>query len=377
MLNGMDRQVFPALLTNIRLQYGLSLAQGGFVSTAFTITVAVFAALSGWFMAKATRRQALIGGILVYSLFTLLTPLAVGFLSLATLRALTGAGEALQVGAVFASIGAFFGARRGAAMGAMESFFGFGAFLGPVLGTHFEAWFGSWTIAFYVFGIVGFLIAIIATALLPSAFTESGARAGSKSSLVETHRALLSRNVILGATSFSLVGVAFFSYSSLYASYVSSALGLSSVDAGSALGMFGVGAMCGIFGGWLSDRTGKSTTLVALLLLAVIGHVLFGGFGQLWLQLTLSFIFGFIVSGFLFARLMSVIQGSSHPSDIGYAGAAALAAFYLPGPFAGYAFGALVEASGWSFASLVMVVAPPVIASVLMGCCDFSLIRKA
>ena len=122
MFNSMDRQVFPALLTSVRADYGLTLPQGGFVSTVFTINVVIFAALSGWFMAKFGRRHVLLGGLVDYSLFTLLTPFATGFVSLEILRALTGVGEALQVGAVFACMGAYFGARRGAAMGAMQTF---------------------------------------------------------------------------------------------------------------------------------------------------------------------------------------------------------------------------------------------------------------
>ena len=47
MFNAMDRQVFPALLVSIRADYGLTLPQGGFVSTVFTVNVVIFAALSG------------------------------------------------------------------------------------------------------------------------------------------------------------------------------------------------------------------------------------------------------------------------------------------------------------------------------------------
>jgi DHA1 family inner membrane transport protein len=97
MFNAMDRQVFPALLGSIRADYGLTLPEAGFVSTVFTVNVAIFAALSGWFMARFGRRYVLLGGLVCYSLFTLLTPLATGFVNLTVLRALTGVGEALQV----------------------------------------------------------------------------------------------------------------------------------------------------------------------------------------------------------------------------------------------------------------------------------------
>jgi MFS family permease len=171
MFNAMDRQVFPALLGSIRADYGLTLPQGGFVSTVFTVNVAIFAALSGWFMARFGRRHVLLGGLVGYSLFT---PFATGFVSLTLLRALTGVGEALQVDAVFACMGAYFGARRGAAMGAMQTFFGLGAFLAPVLGTRLESWANSWSASFYVYGIAGIAMAFIAAVAIPQEFTDAG-----------------------------------------------------------------------------------------------------------------------------------------------------------------------------------------------------------
>ena len=57
-------------------------------------------------------------------------------------------------------------------------------------------------------------------------------------------------------------------------------------------------------------------------------------------------------------------------------GAVALAAFYLPGPFAGYLFGELVEILNWSAASLLMVVGPPLIGVVLMSLYDYSMAQN-
>ena len=56
MFNAMDRQVFPALLSAISPQCGLTLPQAGLVSVIFTVTVAIFGALSGWFMTRFLLR---------------------------------------------------------------------------------------------------------------------------------------------------------------------------------------------------------------------------------------------------------------------------------------------------------------------------------
>ena len=376
MFNAMDRQVFPALLGSIRADYGLTLPEAGFVSTVFTVNVAIFAALSGWFMARFGRRYVLLGGLICYSLFTLLTPLATGFVSLTALRALTGVGEALQVGAVFACMGAYFGARRGAAMGAMQTFFGLGAFLGPVLGTRLESWAGSWSASFYAYGVAGIAMAIVAAVVIPLEFTDAGPAPSLARNAEKPTASIWTRNLILSAVSFGFVGFSFFAYSALYASYAHTVLGFSVVDAGAALGMYGIGAMLGVFGGWLGDKISNRSIIGGLLLMATAGYVLFDGVPQFRLHLLLSLVFGLTMSGFLFTRFMSVVQRSVDPSQIGYAGAVALAAFYLPGPFAGWLFGKLVETAGWSTASLLVVVAPPLLGVVLMSLYDFSKMRK-
>jgi DHA1 family inner membrane transport protein len=376
MFNAMDRQVFPALLGSIRSDYGLTLPEAGFVSTVFTVNVAIFAALSGWFMAKFGRRYVLLGGLVCYSVFTLLTPIATGFVSLAVLRALTGVGEALQVGAVFACMGAYFGARRGAAMGAMQTFFGLGAFLGPVLGTRLESWTSSWSASFYAYGIAGIAVAVVAAIVIPLEFTDAGPKPSLARDIEGPAGSIWTRNLTLSSVSFGLVGFSFFSYSALYASYAHTVLAFSVVDAGAAFGMYGIGAMLGVFGGWLGDKISNRSIVGGLLLMATSGYILFDGIAQFGLHLLLSLIFGLTMSGFLFTRFMSVVQRSVDPSQIGYAGAVALAAFYMPGPFAGWLFGKLVEMAGWSAASLLVVVGPPLLGVVLMSLYDFSKMRK-
>jgi DHA1 family inner membrane transport protein len=217
------------------------------------------------------------------------------------------------------------------------------------------------------------MIAAIVAIVLPREFTDTTRIAGSPSNHGVSKDPLWSRNLMLSAGSFGLVGIAFFSYGSLYASYVHAALGFSLMNAGAALGMYGIGAMCAVVGGWLGDRMSTKSAGIALLVLATVGYMLFCGFEQFWPHLGLSFTFGLMVSGFLFARLMCLVQGSSHPIHIGHAGAGH--ADGVLSSFAGYLFGRLVETLGWSTASLFMVVGPPVIGFVLINFYDYSKMR--
>jgi len=382
MFNAIDRQSFPALLGGIRGTYGLTLAQAGFVSTVFTINIAAFGALSGWFLARFTRKSVLVGGLLSYSLFTMLTPLAQGFVTLTIYRALTGVGEALQIAAIYSCLGSYFGKHRGAAMGVMLAFFGVGAFSGPIIGTQLNELVGSWRFPLYLFGILGVVIAFASAFLLPSSFTESSERVlgGEGATLAQTPSSasrLLNRNVCLSALSFSLVSLSLFSYFALYPTYLKEHLGYSAVAAGTALGMYGVGGMGAIVGGWAGDLLGRKGMFACLMIVAVVGFCLFNGVEHPFMQGALSVMFGLMNSGYFYARFMSVIQRSAPPEKIGYAVAIAMGSSYLSGPFAGMLFGKLAGLWGWSTAANLLVVAPPCVALVLMSFIDFRKVREA
>jgi MFS transporter, DHA1 family, inner membrane transport protein len=378
MFNSMDRQVFPALLSAIIPRYGLTLPQAGFVSAVFTVMVAVFGALSGWFMSRFGRKAVLVGGLVAYSIFTLVTPLATGFVSLTTYRTLTGAGEALQVGAVFACLGGYFGERRGTFMGIIQAFFGLGALLGPVLGARLFLWSGAWEVPFYVFGGAGILMAFVIAVSVPRQFSDAS-EDDCRSELTPgaTASALLSRNVLLTTAAFFLIGTSFFSYTALYATYLHNNLGFSVTEASTSLGMYGLGALGGVIGGWLGERLGPGGVSACFLVLAATGFALFNIAVYPAAHAALSLLFGLMVSGLLFARLMSMLQLSVHPERIGAAVALGLGGFYTPGPLAGYLFGKLAVVLGWGPAAVSTITLPAVIAASLMCFFEMRSMRTA
>jgi len=369
MVNAMDRQVFPAVLGSISKEYGLTLSSGGFLSTSFALNIAIFGALSGWFMARFGRRATLLGGIVAFSIFTALTPLAEGYFGLAVYRSLTGAGEALHIGAIFACIGAYFGERRGMAIGVVNAFFGIGAFIGPVVGTLLLAQTGSWRLPFYAFAGMGVIAALLVWAVVPKSFMEAADTEGvstGEANATPPLSILLSRNLVLAACGFSLIGFTLFAYVSLYATFLRTTAGYTPVEAGAAFGMYGIGALGAFVGGWVSDKLGTKGTLAAVASLAAVGFGLFHGPSAHTSQAALSAAFGFLISGYLYPRFMSILQRNVHPSHLGYAMAIAIPMFYLPGLVAGYLFGRLVELYGWSVASTLTVCLPAGLCFLLM-----------
>jgi MFS transporter, DHA1 family, inner membrane transport protein len=255
-----------------------------------------------------------------------------------------------------------------------------GALVGPVVGTRLSELLGSWQVPFYAFGVAGLLIAAAVAVFIPTGFSEARETGGPDKHVGQAESGVprvLNRNVCLAAASFALVGVSFFSYTALYATFLREHLNYSAVGAGSSLGMYGLGATCAIVGGWAGDRLGRPGIYLALAIFAATSFFMFNAATRPVVHDALSFTFGLLVSGFFYARFSSIIQRSARPDQIGYAMSAAMAGFYLSWPFAGYLFGRLVELAGWATAANIMVVAPPCVAIVLMSLVDFNRIRDA
>jgi MFS family permease len=69
------------------------------LSTIFTLGIGLGGLPAGYLMNRMSRKHLLVIGIAVYSLFTILTPLALNGLDMGICRTPSGSGEALQVDA--------------------------------------------------------------------------------------------------------------------------------------------------------------------------------------------------------------------------------------------------------------------------------------
>ena len=167
-------------------------------------------------------------------------------------------------------------------------------------------------------------------------------------------------------SAFTLIGCSFFAYAGLYTRYLRFQLHYSMDDIGTAFGMFGGGALTGLVGGWLGERLRKPGLIVGLLLIAADGYLLFHSPAAIWAQAGMSFVFGSLISGYLYPRFITVTQRCVAADRLGHIMAALVVAFYLPGLFVGYAFGKLVELIGWDLAPTMMVCLPAALACLLI-----------
>lgn len=372
-LNAMDRQLFPVLLPDIRKDLSLTLSQGGLLATIFTLGIGVAGLPTGLLLDRLSRKAVMAVGILVYSGFTLLTAFAVGFFDMLAFRALSGVGEAMQITALFAAVGAYFHASRALALGYLNTVFGLGSVVGPYLGAKLATASGDWKTPFIGYGLFGLVMIVVLWFGVTKVFTEQPEQVNTGDPAAHEHvpESLVNRNIVLLGVSAAVVGVMLYSYLGLYPTYLREELGFSKNEAGLAVAMFGFGATLSILGGFIGDRVDQRILmLVCLAGLSVVGLVIFNGPTGHVQQYALSLAEGVLASGALFVNLYSSIQRSVRPQFVGRASGLFVACFYVPSAFAGYLFTALKGPFGWGGAAVGVLAVLPVAALVALVLVD-------
>ena len=365
-INAMDRQVFPSLLVGIDKHYGFGLQQGGLLATIFTLGLAACGFAAGGLVQRFGRKRTMLAGIAIYSIFTVLTGLALGFGDMFVYRALSGAGEALQNAALFTAVGTYFAANRAMALGTLNFAYGAGSFFGPLFGTQIAAATGEWQIPFYVYGVLGIVFVLLIAIVVPTSFTESEDReaADVRDNGITT---VWNRNVLLCAVAAAVAGISMYGYIGLYPTYLRTELGFSVQTAGLMASMFGLGALAGIPAGWLGDRLPQRWVIIGSLVGAmIVGYSLFHGFPSPLAQGTLSFLEGAFASGSVFVNVYALIQRSAPTRSVATASGLFVTSLYLPAALAGYLFATLTKTYGWGNAASIQLVAFVVLGIIAM-----------
>ena len=368
-INAMDRQVFSVVLPPIREDFSFSLAQGGFLSTIFTLGIGLAGVPSGYLLDRYPRKVVMLIGIAIYSIFTILTALALGFLDMSLYRAITGIGESMQNAALFSAVGAYFYSRRAMALGTLNFAYGLGSFFGPLFGGVMLQSTGSWKLPFYVYGVLGLVFIGIIGFFVTRRFTEQEEPPSVTAASVDERmpERLLNRNLIIGIITAAIVGTSMYGYLGLYPSFLQEELGFTPTQAGFALSMFGLGALMGIPAGYLGDRFPQRWVIIGALVGAIVtGYVLFNLITTPLQHNVLSFLEGMFASGFLFVNVYSLMQRSVKTTIIGRASGAFITSLYVPSALAGYLFAFLVGRFDWGGAAIVQLVLIPVIGIVAM-----------
>ncbi|PDT69838.1 MFS transporter [Bradyrhizobium sp. C9] len=364
-VNAMDRQIFPLLAADVRKEYGFSLADIGLLSTIFTLGMAVAGWPTGYLLARFSRKTVLQIGIAIFSVGTLLTAFAVSMSDMLLFRAATGIGEAMQLTALIAIATTAFVRSRAIAVGAVNASFGIGAIIGPLMAHPALAAYGSWRAPIILFGAIGFVVMIMITFTVDAALTEvEGRDNGAK--LVGGATTLMNRNTIVLTVLSMIGGLIIYGYLGMYPVFLREQLHFTPADTGQVMSIYGLGVLCSLIGGWLGDRFSPRAVLgLAFLAATGLGYLLFSSAASFTAQASLSFVWGFIVSGTIYVNLAGFHVKSVSSQLADRASGAFVTSLYGAAAIAGYLIGWLAGLGGWGQAGLLQVTLLSAIAALL------------
>ena len=364
-VNAMDRQVFSLVATNVRFEYGFSLAGVGFLSTVFTLGMAFAGIPTGFLLARFSRRAVLQAGIALFSAGTALTVVSRGFADMMLYRTLTGVGEAMQLTVLLAIAANYFAGHRAAALGAVNLSFAIGSVVGLFLGGILLTTYQTWRVPMLVFAGLGFAAMVVIAVGVDSSCTEHD-RAAVQHADDGGAATLANRDTILLTVMSLLGGLVIYGYLGLYPTFLREALGYSPIATGSTMGMSGFGALTSIAGGWIGDRGSPrlvlGTTFAAA---ALLGYLLFNGPGSYYWQASLSFAWGVVVSGVIYVNLAGYHVKAVRRDLAGRASGLFVTSLYLSAAVAGYLMGWIANRGGWGAAGSIQISLCSLVAALL------------
>jgi len=354
-VNAADRQLFPLLAHDVRVQYGFSLSDTGLLTTIFTLGLAVAGLPTGYFLARFSRKTVLLFGIGIFSAGTALTVLARGFPDMLVYLAATGIGEAMQLTVMIAIAANYFVGYRAAAIGSMNVFFGIGAFSGPIVGGVLLASLRSWHAPMIAFGALGFaMIAVIAVSVRPW-FSETRRAAQAKAD-VRGAPSLRNRNTVILTILSVIAGLVLYGFTGMYATYLREALHYSPKAAGFVQSFYGAGALLSIFGGWFGDRFPPRAVLsVSFFAIAGLGYLCFHGSEAIAPHVILTFAYGAIGSGTIYVNLAGYHVKAVRSSLSSRASGMFVTSLYAAAAAAGFLMGGIATHAGWALAGEIQI----------------------
>jgi MFS transporter, DHA1 family, inner membrane transport protein len=354
-VNAADRQLFPLLAHDVRVQYGFSLSDTGLLTTIFTLGLAVAGLPTGYLLARFSRKTVLLLGIAIFSTGTALTVLALGFPDMLVYLAATGIGEAMQLTVMIAIAANYFVGYRAAAIGSMNVFFGIGAFSGPIVGGVLLASLRTWHAPMITFGALGFaMIAVIAVSVRPW-FSETRRAAQAKADF-RGAPSLRNRNTVILTILSVIAGLVLYGFTGMYAIYLREALHYTPKAAGFVQSFYGAGALLSIFGGWFGDRSPPRVVLsVSFFAIAGLGYLCFHGSEAILPHVILTCAYGAIGSGTIYVNLAGYHVKAVRSSLSSRASGMFVTSLYAAAAAAGFLMGGIATHAGWALAGEIQI----------------------
>jgi predicted MFS family arabinose efflux permease len=305
-LVGLDRWIVAPLAPSMIGDLHLTPQDINNLVAALGIAWGAAAILLGGLSDRIGRRKVLIPAIVMFSLLSGFSGMAMGMTSLLAIRAVMGVSEGAFCPTSFACVAeASKPRRRGFNQGLQQSAFAlFGLGFGPIIATQLIGYGMSWRGVFLLVGIPGLILAVLLWMVIREPVTAQGhSDSGERAPLSSVFK---HRNVPLGMLALFCAMCGIFVLSANTPIYLTSFLHLSQSQMGFVTSAIGFGGFLGQWLlAWASDYLGRK-------LMSILGFAVGAVFVWLFIQQgpdpTMLFILLFIGAGFAFG-LLSLITG--------------------------------------------------------------------
>lgn len=359
------RSAYGLVLPAMREGLGLSYAQAANLGTVTALGYLVLVMGAGLFAARWGSRQSVVLGLGLTCLGFFGLTLFSHYLLVMLMMLLLGFGTAFGYTPLISLIGSWYPERRGAAIGLANSGVGMGMIIAgalvPWLTTSFPD--TGWRTVWGLFGVAALLVAVITAIVLknpPQATDQNGRpqRLPAKSTVYRNAH-VINVGIIYGVIGVTYIIQSIFMFSFALASEVpaltagrlASVMGLLSVFAGPAWG-------------WISDRIGRSNSLVICMSLSTIGMLL-----PVISPTLTSFTIHFVILGLCISGLFTSVLAActeTVPPRLAPVAVSYITLFYAVGQLLGpAAAGVLVEWTG-GFREVFAIAATMMGASILL-----------
>jgi MFS family permease len=284
MLDAFDVMLFALLLSSVITELGLTKQQAGALGSVTLLGAAAGGLLFGWVADRFGRTRALMGSVLIYSVFTAACGLTNSFLELAVMRVLLGLGMGGEWASGAALVSETWPSRhRGKALGFMQSSWaiGYGIAAG-VTWLVLPQW--GWRVAFFV-GVVPALMTFWvrrhveeSEVWLRSRGTAAAARARYADIFAEGRARVTAAVTLMNAcTLFAWWGMNTWVAARLSLPEAQGGLGMSTAMMSGLVAVNQVGMWVGyVTFGFLADMVGRKRTYVSYLVIASVLIPLYG-----------------------------------------------------------------------------------------------------
>lgn len=302
---GTDTFLISPLLPTLQTQYGVSTGIAGWMIGSYTLGSAVFALIAGPLSDGWNRRTVLLGGLLGFSVSTILCGFADSFWTMCLFRILAGVSAAFTAPQVWASIPAVMPASSvSKTMGI--AFAGLAA--AQALGVPIGSWLATtnWSVPFWTIGFASLLLAASAFYLLPD--MKPGANQGDRTSILRRYVPLIaSGKARSGFSAYLLLHLGSGTAFAFVGKWMADRFELPIGQIGTVMMFLGFGTLLGsVISSYVTRKLGNANAVAAGMSLLVVLYTIMPHIANLPL-VTIVYLIIFATLGIIFPIVMGAL----------------------------------------------------------------------